>query len=86
MVRSSFSPDSQHVAYAAQQGDKCFVVVDGKPGPAYDGIGESSLVFSPDSQHVAYAAHQGTNSSWWWMGSPARPMTDIGRFARLQPG
>ena len=32
------SADSNHVAYEAQQGDKRLVVVDGKPGPAYDGI------------------------------------------------
>ena len=27
------------MAYEAQQGDKWLVVVDGKPGPAYDKIG-----------------------------------------------
>jgi len=49
-----FSPDGQHVAYMATQGDNQFVVVDGKPGPTYFDI--RSLAFSPDSLHLAYEA------------------------------
>ena len=56
-----FSPDSQHVAYAAKQGAKWLVVEDGKPGPAYDGIMNGSLIVSPDSQRIAYAAKMAPN-------------------------
>ena len=63
-----FSPDGRRVAYVAtsggkrvaywkDSGGKQFVVVDGKPGQAYDEI--ASVVFSPDSQHVAYGAKVG---------------------------
>ena len=33
-----FSPDSEHVVYVAQVGNKQFVVVDGEEGKRYDGI------------------------------------------------
>lgn len=56
----TFSPDSQHVAYAARVAKGWIVIRDGQPGPVWDGIGE--LIFSPDSQHVAYAAEQ--RRSW----------------------
>ncbi len=52
-----FSPDSQHIAYIAIQGDKQLVVKDGKPGPAY--YVSKAPIFSPDSQHLAYMAGQG---------------------------
>jgi len=48
----NFSPDSQHVAYAAEQGKIMFAVIDGKPSSTYDGVDKP--VFSPDSKHVAY--------------------------------
>jgi WD40 repeat protein len=38
----TFSPDSQRVAYAVAKLDtRCYIVVDGKPGPVYDSIGGS---------------------------------------------
>jgi acetyl esterase/lipase len=55
-----FSPDSTHVAYAAQMGTKWFVVVDGKEEKQYDGVGAGMPLFSPDSTRVAYAARTGT--------------------------
>ncbi|HDQ00520.1 MAG TPA: hypothetical protein ENN22_15240 [bacterium] len=49
------SPDRKRVAYAAQVGNKRFVVVDGKEEKQYDGIGiigGGRIVFdSPDSLH-----------------------------------
>jgi len=52
-----FSPDDSRYAYRAQKGDKECVVVDGKPGPFYDGIPiDKNMVFSPDSKHFAYVA------------------------------
>lgn len=48
------SPNGQRVAYGAQNGDKCFVVVDGvEKGPFSD---RGRIAFSPDSSHVAYDA------------------------------
>ena len=37
-----FSPNSKRLVYTAKQGNKWFVVMDGTPGPAYDGIGGNS--------------------------------------------
>jgi hypothetical protein len=55
----SVSPNHRRVAYVAQAGKKLFVVVDGKEGKLYDGIGEPGPIFSPDSQRVAYGAKVG---------------------------
>src|SRR5208283_2838282 len=49
------SPDSRHVVYPTQSGNKQFVVIDGKEGMHCDGIG-SNLTFSPDSKRFAYGA------------------------------
>jgi Tol biopolymer transport system component len=61
-----FSPDSQHLAYAAEvwkeRRGKRFVVLDGEPGPEHEGVG--MLVFSPDSKHLAYQA-MGPRSGEW---------------------
>ena len=55
-----FSPDSQHVAYAAIKGDKQFVVVDGKEGTRYDGLSGKGIIFdSPDTFH--YLAAKGNS-------------------------
>jgi hypothetical protein len=65
-----FSPDSSRLAYVVQTGvnahssenntetetGKYAVVVDGKKGKAYSGIGLGSVVFSPDSKHMTYMA------------------------------
>jgi hypothetical protein len=45
------------VAYAALQGDKWLVVVDGVAGPESDGA--SGLVFSADGRQVAHAEKKG---------------------------
>jgi hypothetical protein len=48
------------VVYVAVEGNKRFVVVDGKEGKHYDYIwGVGTLIFSPDSKRVAYAAEEG---------------------------
>jgi WD40-like Beta Propeller Repeat len=50
-----FSPDSKRLAYWGYvEKDKLVMVIDGKAGTAYRGVGEA--VFSQDSQHVAHAA------------------------------
>src|ERR1022692_3744095 len=48
------SPDSRRVAYVTHVGGKMAVVLDGKKGRSYPGIGLGSLVFSPDSRRTAY--------------------------------
>lgn len=54
-----FSPDSQHVAFAAVRNARWLVVVDGKPGAEYDAILDDTIVFSPDSSRIAYAVRRG---------------------------
>jgi Tol biopolymer transport system component len=49
-----FSPDSKHLAYAAQSGGQWCMVLDGKPGRPYEGIAQ--VKFSPSSQLLAYVA------------------------------
>jgi Tol biopolymer transport system component len=67
----TFSPDSRRVAYQAERVHKRFfvvqrrrglVVVDGKEGNEYEGIGEATLTFGPDSKRVAYWAQRGNRS------------------------
>jgi len=53
------SPDSERLAYRAQEGDKQFVVVDGEEGKRYEDILKGTLIFSPDSEHLAYGAQEG---------------------------
>jgi Tol biopolymer transport system component len=49
------------VAYAARNGEKRFVVLDGQKGEGaeYNRIGEGTLIFSPDSKRVVYVAEKG---------------------------
>jgi Tol biopolymer transport system component len=51
-----FSPDGRHVAYSAQKGNDCVVVLDGRAGPRFDAIWAPSLCFSPDGARFAYQA------------------------------
>jgi len=63
LLYNSFSLDSQRVAYGTGEGDKRFVVVDGKEGKPYDGIatmGGGRIIFdSADSFH--YLAAKGAD-------------------------
>jgi len=52
----TFSDDSKHLAYAARLADRWVVVADGRPGRAWDGIGEIALA---GSGRLAYAAQDG---------------------------
>ncbi len=59
-----FSPDGQHLAYAARHNGRCFVVLDGRAGPAVSGPEAwiHTLSFSSDSRHLAYAAQTAKGS------------------------
>lgn len=62
-----FSPDSRHVAFAAQVeraegAEGMRIVHDGVEGPIYDLIDGRSVVFSPDGSRLAYAARKGDGS------------------------
>lgn len=60
IVSSTYaSPDGRRLAYVIEQNGKQFVVLDGKEGKRYDGIGAHSSFFSPDSRRVIYSALQG---------------------------
>lgn len=49
-----YSPDSNTLAYVAQNGSNWFVVLNGKEQKNYGYV--NNLVFSPDSRHIAYIA------------------------------
>lgn len=50
--RFSWGPEGKYLAVAARLDKKFTWIVDGKPGPLFDVIGE--IVFSRDGQHYAY--------------------------------
>ncbi len=54
--RSTSSRDGKRIAWEIQEGERCRLVVNGVPGPAYDRI--SSVVFSQDGKRLAYAARK----------------------------
>lgn len=45
-------------AYVIKRGEKWHVVLNGKPGPAYDQIG-NNIIFSSDKKHMLYRASRG---------------------------
>ena len=53
----TFSPDSKHFAYTAQQGEDWLVVFDGIEQGKYDSW-VNTLTFSPDSKHFAFSAER----------------------------
>lgn len=57
-----FSPDSKRVGYWAKEGDKRFIIVDGKKSKQYDDV--SIPYFSPDGKRVAYGVKEGDK---WFM-------------------
>jgi hypothetical protein len=53
-----FSPDSRHVAFAAQKGQKRVVVVDGRASEEYDGLGPP--IFAADGVLEYLAMKEGS--------------------------
>jgi len=52
-----FSPDGRRLAYAVARGKQWAMVVDGKPGTAYDELG--APIFSSKGRRIAYTARTG---------------------------
>lgn len=77
-----FSPDGMKAAYAAQKGQRQFVVVVSreeariktKKGRPYEGV--SDIVFSPDGQRIAYIARRKGKSFIVLDGLEGRPYDD----------
>jgi hypothetical protein len=44
-----FTRDSKSVAYRAKKGEKWFLVLDGSPGPEYDGVLANGPTLRPDT-------------------------------------
>ena len=62
----AISPADQHVAWAAFQGSRSTIVVDGAAGPAFDTLlpsPETAVVFSDDGGHYAYLGRNGDQVS-----------------------
>lgn len=60
-----FSKDGKRLAYAAQDKEGWFMVVDGVLGKHYAMIGLSSIVFSPDGTRLAYCAMKDRATEQW---------------------
>jgi hypothetical protein len=83
-----FSPDSQHIAYAADEGGpgwKDRVVVDGVEGKEYDGAPSESITFSPDSKRVAYIARLGDKHVAVVDGIEGKEYENIAPFLAFSP-
>src|SRR5437016_4562940 len=57
------SPDSRHIAYAADTGHGWTVMVDDSAGAAFAHIFRDSFFFSPDSKRIAYRVDLGDSSA-----------------------
>ncbi|HOD81346.1 MAG TPA: NPCBM/NEW2 domain-containing protein [Phycisphaerae bacterium] len=57
-----YSPDGDRYAYAARNGPRVCLVVDGQAGPSFEGVQYPLNVFSPDGKTVVYAARTPTSS------------------------
>jgi Tol biopolymer transport system component len=60
VFRPAWSSDGQHVAYAAIEGDECYVITDGKRGKAYGSIHDNFLSFTPQGEVVHTALYANT--------------------------
>ena len=56
----SFSPDGQHIAYAAEALKKQFFMIDGQPSTEYEQVAGQAFIWSADNKRVAYVAVRGT--------------------------
>jgi hypothetical protein len=78
-----FSPDSRRLAYGATSRNQSRVIVDGKAGKAYDGIG--TVCFSPDSQRVAYSAQRNDRYFVVLDGREGKPHARLGQGLFFSP-
>ncbi|MEM9295047.1 MAG: hypothetical protein AAGA57_04520, partial [Planctomycetota bacterium] len=78
----TLSPIGGRVAYAARQGERWFVVLDGRPGPGYAEVDAASLRFSPDGSRLIYAAK--SDDGDWRLHDAGDGGRSIGTFAGSQ--
>jgi Tol biopolymer transport system component len=71
-----FSPDSQHIAYAAYDNESWFIVIDGEEQKQYEGISQA-VTFSPDSRWLAYIGRTEENSYVVINRNEGKPFTGI---------
>lgn len=57
-----FSPDGEHLAYAARRGDRWQMILDGTPSADFDDVGHPR--FSEDSETLVFGAR--TDRELWW--------------------
>lgn len=73
-----FSPDSNHIVYAARKNNRWFIIKDDIKYPqSYDGIG--TIIFSPNSERLVYSARIG--NKWFVVdgGNPQKNYDQIGK-------
>jgi hypothetical protein len=82
--RLIFSPDGSRLAYSTKdRNDKAWnMMIDGKPGPAYDLIGFDPA-FSPDNRHIAYAAKK---QGKWCVVLDGKELADYELVYSTKPG
>jgi hypothetical protein len=68
----SFSPNSQHFAYAGNDRGQHLLIYDGKPHGLHAGILNMPIIFSPDSLQVAYGAEEDGEQFIVLAGQPLR--------------
>ena len=78
ILDNAISNDGHHLALATRQGSKVAVIVDGQPGPEYDGIAKGTPVFSADGRRVAYGAQKGQKQFMVVDGQPGPEYDAIG--------
>ena len=79
-----FSADKKSMAYVAGDGNKNFVVLDGKEGPPFDDIYD--LRFSPVGSRLAYGARRGLNHFILEAGKGVEGNKEHGPYENIQRG
>ena len=85
-----FSADGSSVGYLedSQRRKQMRVVVNGKPGEFFDGVGLQSLRFSPDGRHFSYAAYDRSTGDVWFCvldGKQRSPFDELGVSFAFSP-
>ena len=76
-----FSPNGERLAASVESEDGRVVVVDDKPGKAFDDFGLWGKVFSPDGKHLAYIARRGNTWRVVLDAKEGKAYDGIGKFS-----